>query len=312
MKCPKCGYLGYETTDRCRNCGYDFLLAAAADAPAELPLHPRDIEPAPLTDFSLGGPDPPRVTPAGLDLDRLIGADEPVEKRPAAAGASVSAAETEPTPMPLFARRAGSTDAPVTPRPAGPPLAVRRATPDGPRSRSRTRRTPRRDEPPAGFELEPVAESPGDASPPERTSEEAPWRLASPIARIIASLIDLVLIASIDAAVLYFTLAVAGLPPGEIGALPPVPLAAFLILLNGGYLIAFTVAGGQTVGKMATGLVVIGDDGRRVDIAGAALRAAGCGLSLATLGAGYLPAFLTASRRALHDRLARTQVIRVR
>ena len=25
MKCPKCGYLGFERVDRCRNCGYEFL-----------------------------------------------------------------------------------------------------------------------------------------------------------------------------------------------------------------------------------------------------------------------------------------------
>ena len=30
MKCPKCEYLGFETGDRCKNCGYDFSLAAAA------------------------------------------------------------------------------------------------------------------------------------------------------------------------------------------------------------------------------------------------------------------------------------------
>ena len=28
MKCPKCGYLGFETTDRCRNCRYRFLARA--------------------------------------------------------------------------------------------------------------------------------------------------------------------------------------------------------------------------------------------------------------------------------------------
>ena len=28
MKCPKCSYLGFETGDRCRNCGYDFSLIA--------------------------------------------------------------------------------------------------------------------------------------------------------------------------------------------------------------------------------------------------------------------------------------------
>lgn len=29
MKCPKCGYLGFETSERCKNCGYDFSLLAA-------------------------------------------------------------------------------------------------------------------------------------------------------------------------------------------------------------------------------------------------------------------------------------------
>jgi uncharacterized RDD family membrane protein YckC len=35
MKCPKCEYLGFDTGDRCRNCGYDFsLMAASAPEPA--------------------------------------------------------------------------------------------------------------------------------------------------------------------------------------------------------------------------------------------------------------------------------------
>src|SRR5260221_621629 len=41
MKCPKCAYLGFETGDRCKNCGYDFSLIGtstfvddAASAPA--------------------------------------------------------------------------------------------------------------------------------------------------------------------------------------------------------------------------------------------------------------------------------------
>jgi hypothetical protein len=28
MKCAKCGYLGFETGERCRNCGFDFSLLA--------------------------------------------------------------------------------------------------------------------------------------------------------------------------------------------------------------------------------------------------------------------------------------------
>ena len=32
MKCPKCDYIGFEPTDRCRNCGFDFSLSAATTA----------------------------------------------------------------------------------------------------------------------------------------------------------------------------------------------------------------------------------------------------------------------------------------
>ena len=41
MKCPKCGYLGFETTDRCRNCQYDFSLAPFISEP-ELTLQGAD------------------------------------------------------------------------------------------------------------------------------------------------------------------------------------------------------------------------------------------------------------------------------
>ncbi|MGE0444455.1 MAG: RDD family protein [Vicinamibacterales bacterium] len=34
MKCPKCDYLGFETGDRCKNCGYDFSLLADAEPAA--------------------------------------------------------------------------------------------------------------------------------------------------------------------------------------------------------------------------------------------------------------------------------------
>ena len=40
MKCPKCHYLGFETGDRCKNCGYDFSLLTLADAPASAAPHP--------------------------------------------------------------------------------------------------------------------------------------------------------------------------------------------------------------------------------------------------------------------------------
>ena len=69
--------------------------------------------------------------------------------------------------------------------------------------------------------------------------------------------------------------------------LPPVPFVGFLALLAFGYVAAFTVAGGQTIGKMMLNLRVIGDDGRPVDAAGGMLRALGCMLVPITLGLSY-------------------------
>ena len=38
MKCPKCNYLGFETGDRCKNCGYDFSLMDEPESPIEFDL----------------------------------------------------------------------------------------------------------------------------------------------------------------------------------------------------------------------------------------------------------------------------------
>jgi uncharacterized RDD family membrane protein YckC len=128
----------------------------------------------------------------------------------------------------------------------------------------------------------------------------------------VATLIDMVLLGTINVAVVYLTLALANLDVEQFDVLPLAPLVTFLVLLNGGYLVTFIAASGQTIGKMATGIRVMGDDGRRVDIAGAVLRAAGCGVSLLTAGLGYLPAFITTDGRALQDRIAGTRVVSAR
>ena len=168
--------------------------------------------------------------------------------------------------------------------------------------------TPRRDGPP--LQLEP-ADQKGDTSADAVVrAPQAEIPAAGVAARVGAMLIDGLLLAAIDAAVLYFTLAIANLTLAEVRLLPPIPLAAFLLLLNGGYLVAFTAAGGQTIGKMITGVRVMGDDGRRVDLAGAVLRGAGCLLSVITLGLGYLPVLFSADARALQDRIAGTRVVK--
>ena len=53
MKCPKCGYLGFEQVDRCRNCGYEFSLSSST-AIQELPVRNDTPVIGPLDDLDLG------------------------------------------------------------------------------------------------------------------------------------------------------------------------------------------------------------------------------------------------------------------
>jgi uncharacterized RDD family membrane protein YckC len=73
MKCAKCGYLGFETGDRCRNCGFDFSLLA--DAPTT-----RTTTPAAgpgRSEVSAGAAQSPLATPDAPEwlaaLDRTVG-----------------------------------------------------------------------------------------------------------------------------------------------------------------------------------------------------------------------------------------------
>ena len=53
MKCPKCAYIGFEASDRCKNCGYDFSLVPSSLDDRELPLR-ADEALGPMSDFDLG------------------------------------------------------------------------------------------------------------------------------------------------------------------------------------------------------------------------------------------------------------------
>ena len=341
MKCPKCGYLGFETTDRCRNCQYDFSLAPLSSEP-ELTLHGVDRKAESASDFELPAiaRQSDRLSATALDLDRLFGdADPPrsanTKAEPAIASPDAAASfevpelesvladsisrehavtgqalpESEPEPV-AIANDDGALpfdDGPIVPPPAArAPLAVRRSTPEVPRNRPRTTR-PVRTEP---FDFEPDSSRSG-ASQAATDTVASLMELPSLAARIGAGAIDLLLLVGIDAVVLYLTLRVAGLQNSmdDVGVLPRIPFVGFLATLAFGYVAAFTVAGGQTIGKMVLSLRVIGDDGRPVDAAGGMLRAAACMLVPVTLGLSYLPVIFTSDHRAIHDRFAGTRVV---
>lgn len=321
MKCPKCGYLGFETTDRCRNCQYDFSLAAFPPEP-ELVLQSADRSVESNGDFDL--PAINRQTDSldanALDLDRLFGTAEPAEATPSAVATAATITlvdvndEDEVRKPTLAAPETPAIDdaalpfdeAPIVPPPAArPPLSVRRSTPELRRNRPRTTRPVRNE--PLKLEAEPHGDG-GSAVEIVGSLMETPHLGA----RVTASLIDTTLLVAVNLTVLFLTLRISGLQTtlDDVRVLPPIPFAGFLALLAFTYVAAFTVAGGQTIGKMIMNLRVIGDDGRRLDPAGGMLRAAGCMLVPVTLGLSYVPALITSDHRALHDRLAGTRVVR--
>jgi len=298
MKCPKCGYLGFETTDRCRNCQYDFSLAPVT-AELELALQSTERSVEGSGDFDL--PAIKRAdsfTAGALDLDRLFGEAEPVEPdQPVARIETVEPAEPLDS-LPF-------EDALIVPPPAArPPLSVRRATAELPRSRPRTTRPNK----PESLQLEPETMPGISAADTVASLIEAP-PLTS---RVGAGAIDAALLLALSAAILYLTLRVTGLSNtiDDVRVLPPIPFVGFLGLMAFGYVGMFTVAGGQTIGKMLMSLRVISADGRPIDAAGGMLRAAACMLVPLTLGLSYVPVLVTSDHRALHDRLAGTRVVR--
>jgi uncharacterized RDD family membrane protein YckC len=272
MKCPKCAYLGFESGDRCRNCGYEFALAAAKVDPLDLTL---DL-----------GPDESKPP---LDLDRIIGAPEP----------------TPAEDLPLFT----GDDAPLVSAASRPraPLGVRRATPEVPRARPRTTQAPASSE--MLFATPPAAVI-GHAFDAALKRDASGHALAAPASRVLAALVDIALLSALDAAVLYFTLRLLGLATAQMFELPLLPLVAFFLLLNGGYFIAFTTVGGQSIGKMALGIKVVSQEESTVPIGRATLRTIAYLASALPLGAGFLAGVLSADRLALHDRLAQTRVVR--
>jgi uncharacterized RDD family membrane protein YckC len=315
MKCPKCEYLGFETGDRCKNCGYDFsLLVAPANEPAELSLKAASRDDAPIGDLWL----------------------DPVDATPRAFSAPDTPASIDS--FPLFSP--GRDDEPLIKTPSEPraPLSVRR-TPDLSRSRSASR--PRSMD--TGLSLQFAEETFVETSPPVTTPEpavllrselpaplrpelltsEAPLAPSAPPlaatptsestaslgSRTLAAVIDHAILLGIDVIVFYSTLRMTALSTDEWRALPALPLLAFLVFMKLAYFAAFTAMGGQTIGKMAAGIRVVADDHFIMDPARAITRTLTGAVSFVTLGLGLIPALIGPDRRALHDRVAHTHVV---
>lgn len=299
MKCPKCGYLGYEDSDRCRNCKYEFVLSTSARQ--DLELRPAAIEPRPLEDLEFVD-----------SAMRATGNERPSDL------ASNPEPQAIPTELPLFGTDDGDDDMPLITRPSPPrpPLSVRRATPEVPRLRSETRVSPTPEQvtpaPSRRAAATDVPWSAGSRSQVIASAAVAPASADVPPSslRVTAAAIDVAILLCIDLALVYFALKICRLSYSEFSLLPKIPLAAFLLLQNCGYLIVFTAAG-QTLGKMFTKLRVVAVDRNATpDVGRAAVRACAWLLLAIPAGLGLLPALFSRDGRGLHDMLAGTRVIR--
>jgi uncharacterized RDD family membrane protein YckC len=150
----------------------------------------------------------------------------------------------------------------------------------------------------AGLELPPPVEEP--------TALERPARIAE---RAQAAAVDALLFAALATVVVYFAGRAAQV---ELAALAPSwpALGSYLGLLALFYAAYFTGTTGQTPGKLATGLRVVGANGRPPGYLRAMARALVGLLGTALAGLGLLPMAFDPAARALHDRLFRTRVVR--
>src|SRR6058998_691319 len=90
MKCPKCGYLGFERVERCRNCGYEFSLNSTLHLPelqirAERPDDENSFADLTLIDAAL----PPLTAPSAPFIpgpENIVGARAPSVRKGQASG----------------------------------------------------------------------------------------------------------------------------------------------------------------------------------------------------------------------------------
>ena len=140
----------------------------------------------------------------------------------------------------------------------------------------------------------------------EPTPVERPARAAE---RARAAVLDALLFGTLAALVVYFTGRAARVQlPALVVSWPG--LAAYLGILALFYAGYFTGTTGQTPGKLATGLRVVGVGGRPPGYLCAMGRALVGLLGAAAVGLGLLPMAFDPASRALHDRLFRTRVVR--
>jgi len=129
--------------------------------------------------------------------------------------------------------------------------------------------------------------------------------------RTLSALADFALFFLVQVSFGYVAAMVVGPDVDEVSLFVPLVWAFTLVFAAAYTTVLHARVGGQTVGKMLTGVRVIGIDGGALSIGAAFLRFIGYFVSLGSLGLGFAMAGLRRDRRALHDLLAGSRVVHV-
>ena len=295
------------------------------------PIQPEDVVAEPVAPPP---PAPAPAAPAPAPAPLAMTAEPEPEPAPAPAPARIPfRAPHTTTEMPLFVKGIAESDlrteamplmpaeedVPIVP-PTRPPLAVRRATVEPPRTQPQPK--PERRLGPLDRDLledlkrvereEAVREREFARSTAAESSAEGDEPV-EPSRRLAAAGIDVAVLGGIALFVFWATLRLCNVSVSAVGWGALIPFVIFIAVMDLSYLLMFTAAGGQTPGKMLMHLRVVGDDSPAdapVPLSRAAWRSALTIVSVVPLGLGWLPA-LFGRGLTLHDRLAHTRVVRV-
>lgn len=298
MNCPTCGQTLEVSESQCPFCG------TAAPARNDLVLELTPPRPHPPADKT-----PEAREPAARHRDERPWRDEVRER--------VHGRRRDrgfETDLPLFAPRRESL------RP-GPPAAKviteRVLDPAEPSDE-----LPLRPSTPAMHPYDDIEDPPSDEQQDSLTPgtwllDDAPTpgalpaaeRPASGLERAQAAAVDIALLAAVWGVILYFS--GKATRAGLVGLRPSWSVVAgYLLFVGLIYAAYFTGVAGRTPGKMAVGLRVVDTYGRAPGFFRALFRAVLGTLGTVAAGLGLLFMVFDPARRALHDRLFRTRVIR--
>jgi len=142
-------------------------------------------------------------------------------------------------------------------------------------------------------------------------------RYASFETRLVAFILDLIVLASFFALFVAFALLQLLLrsdfgdddPPDQAYYVAAIIIMTYFVAFVPLYFVGMWAWRGQTLGKMAVAIRVVRTDGRPAGVGAALLRLVGYLFSSLLLFAGFLMIVFDRQRRGLHDRLADTIVV---